>query len=61
MKRRCPDTGDLVGWPNTGDLVEWFETTALVLAKRGIEILVLYDGKKRWIRRDSVEVINASR
>jgi len=47
--------------PNIGDLVEWFETTALVLDKRGIEILVWYDGKKRWVRRDSVEVVSESR
>lgn len=56
---RCPDVGDLIrfaeGFPDA-----WSGLVGLVVDKRGIEILVLRDSTKRWMRRDSAEVINGS-
>jgi len=56
--------------PDIGDLVEWFETTGIVIKKRGIEVLVFVPCRSGphtggspafWTRRDSVEVISESR
>ena len=47
--------------PQIGDLVEWFETTALVVDKRGIDILIAYRDKTMWVRRAAVEILSESR
>jgi len=55
--------GDLVRCPNLGDLVSWFETTGIIIQKRGIEVRVLIPSRsfqKIWMRRDAVEVLNAA-
>ena len=55
---RCPDVGDLVRGARLGGS---FGCVGLVVDKRGIEILVLRESTKRWMRRDTVRVINESR
>ena len=57
---KCPDVGDLIrfaeGFPDA-----WSGFIGLVVDKRGIEILVLRDSTRRWMRRDAVEVITEGR
>ena len=57
---KCPDVGDLIrlaeGFPDS-----WSGFVGLVVDKRGIEILVLSDSTKRWMRRDAAEVISEGR
>ena len=53
----APDVGDLVMIPSRDA-----NTVRLVIDTRGIELLVIAEGRKdRWVRRDEVRIVNGSR
>ena len=53
----APDVGDLVMIPSRDA-----NTVRLVIDTRGIEILVITEGRKdRWVRRDEARIVNESR
>ena len=59
-RRTKPDIGHLVRLRSTSS--EWddedgFDYNALIIDKRGIEVLLLIHGKRKWIRRDQLEVV----
>ena len=52
--------GDLIRFPS-GFPDDWSGVVGLVVGIRSMEILVLCGSTRRWMRRDTAEVINESR
>ena len=57
----CPKLGHLVHPRAGGPLEAEFSRIGLIVSVRGIEVLVMTEiGDLVWVRRDSLEVIDAS-
>jgi hypothetical protein len=55
-----PDIGHLVQLRSTSsawDEEDGFDWSAFIIGKRGIEVLLLIRGNRKWIRRDRLEVV----
>ncbi len=64
MRRTKPDIGHLVQLRSTSsawDEEDSFDWSAFIIGKRGIEVLLLIRGNRKWIRRDQLEVVSECR
>ena len=64
MRRTKPDIGHLVQLRPTSsawDEEDSFDWSAFIIGKRGIEVLLLIRGNRKWIRRDQLEVVSECR
>ncbi len=64
MRRTKPDIGHLVQLRSTSsawDDEDGFDWSTFIIGKRGIEVLLLICGNRKWIRRDQLEVISEAR
>jgi len=65
MRPIKPDIGHLVQLRSTSSAmweeVDGFDWNAFIINKRGIEVLLLIRGNRKWIRRDQLEVVSECR
>ena len=60
MRRTKPDIGHLVRLRSPYSALHdegGFDWNAFIIDKRGIEVLLLICGNRKWIRRDRLEVV----
>jgi len=61
MKRMKPDIGHVVRVRRARDWWSAWKGCGIIIAKRGIEVLVMLpDSQRAWVRRDSLDVVSDS-